>query len=63
MIGSADRVAEGPLIGQLSAGLAVLLIVAYGSAMLFSLGTHKEMFGSESHGGEGEVLGRCRWRW
>ena len=30
LISSADRVAEGPLIGQLSAGLAVLLILAYG---------------------------------
>ena len=47
--------AEGPLIGQLSAGLAVLLILAYAMAMLFSLGTHKEMFGSEGHGGEGEA--------
>ncbi len=55
VIGSADRVQEGSLMGQLSAGLAVLLIVAYGLGMLFSLGTHKEMFGSESHGGEGEV--------
>ena len=40
---------------QLSAGLAVLLIVAYGLGMLFSLGTHQEMFASEGHGGQGEV--------
>ena len=55
LISSADHVADGPLIRQLSAGLAVLLILAYGMAMLFSLGTHKEMFGSEGHGEEGEA--------
>jgi Ca2+:H+ antiporter len=55
LISSADHVVEGPLIGQLNAGLAVLLILGYGMAMLFSLGTHKEMFGSEGHGGEEEA--------
>jgi Ca2+:H+ antiporter len=39
---------------QLSVGLAVLLIAAYGLGMLFSLKTHRELFGSESHGEEGE---------
>ena len=47
---------------QLSAGLAVLLIVAYGLGCCF-VGTHKEMFGSEGHGGEGEVAWPMRWRW
>ena len=35
---------------QLSVGLAVLLIVAYGLGMLFSLKTHRELFGSAEHG-------------
>ena len=39
---------------RLSVGLAVLLITAYGLGMLFSLKTHRELFGSESHGEEKE---------
>jgi Ca2+:H+ antiporter len=39
---------------KLSLGLAVLLIVAYGLGMLFSLKTHKEVFASAEHGEEGE---------
>jgi Ca2+:H+ antiporter len=39
----------------LSVGLAVLLIVAYGLGMLFSLKTHKEVFASAEHGEEGEA--------
>ncbi len=35
---------------KLSAGLAVLLITAYGLGLLFSLKTHKELFASEDHG-------------
>ena len=35
---------------KLSLGLAVLLIVAYGLSMLFSLKTHRELFASASHG-------------
>jgi Ca2+:H+ antiporter len=38
---------------KLSVGLAVLLIVAYGLGMLFSLKTHKELFTSAEHGEEG----------
>jgi Ca2+:H+ antiporter len=34
---------------QLSVGLAVLLIVAYGLGMLFSLKTHRELFASAEH--------------
>jgi calcium/proton exchanger cax len=33
----------------LSLALAVLLIVAYGLGMVFSLGTHRELFASEEH--------------
>ena len=36
-------------VQKLSAGLAVLLIVAYGLGLLFSLKTHKELFASEDH--------------
>ena len=39
---------------KLSVGLAVLLLAAYGLGMLFSLKTHRELFGSEAHGEEGE---------
>jgi len=44
-----------PIIQKLSVGLAVLLIVAYGLGMLFSLKTHKEEFASAEHGEEGEA--------
>ena len=39
---------------HLSVGLALLLMVAYGLGMLFSLKTHKKYFKSEGHGEEGE---------
>src|SRR6266576_1564110 len=41
---------------RLSLGLAVLLIVAYGLGLLFSLKTHKELFATEDHGEKGEAL-------
>ena len=44
-----------PIMQKLSVGLAVLLIVAYGLGMLFSLKTHKEEFASGEHGEEGEA--------
>ena len=40
---------------KLSVGLAVLLILAYGLGMLFSLKTHKELFVSAGHGEQGEA--------
>jgi Ca2+:H+ antiporter len=40
---------------RLSLGLAVLLIIAYGLGLLFSLKTHKELFASEDHGEKGEA--------
>jgi Ca2+:H+ antiporter len=40
---------------SLSLGLAVLLITAYGLGMLFSLKTHREIFGGESHQEVGET--------
>ncbi len=43
--------ARGAVMAQnLSAALAILLIVAYGLSLLFSLKTHKELFASEDHG-------------
>jgi Ca2+:H+ antiporter len=45
-----------PFIQNLSVALAVLLIVGYGMGMLFSLKTHRELFGSEEHtAGDEEV--------
>src|ERR1700755_3201494 len=42
---------RGELMAQnLSAALAILLIVAYGLSLLFSLKTHKELFASEDNG-------------
>jgi Ca2+:H+ antiporter len=41
---------RGELMAQnLSAAIAILLIVAYGLSLLFSLKTHKEFFASEGH--------------
>ena len=48
--------ARGEVMAQnLSAGLAVLLIAAYGLALLFSLKTHKELFASADHGDKEEA--------
>ena len=40
---------------KLSVGLALLLIVTYGLSTLFSLGTHRESFGSVQHAEVGET--------
>jgi len=43
--------ARGEVMAQnFSAALAILLIVAYGLSLLFSLKTHKELFTNEDHG-------------
>lgn len=39
---------------QLSAGLAVLLMVTYGLSLLFSLKTHRELFAGDEHADAGE---------
>jgi Ca2+:H+ antiporter len=41
--------AAAPFTRQLSLGLSVLLISAYGLGLLFSLKTHKEFFGAAEH--------------
>jgi Ca2+:H+ antiporter len=53
-IAQADRTPEG-FTETLSLGLALLLIVAYGLGMLFSLKTHRDFFGSAVHAEAGEA--------
>jgi Ca2+:H+ antiporter len=53
-IATADTTGDSSFIQTLSVGLSLLLIVAYGLGMLFSLKTHKEFFGSAEHGEPGE---------
>ena len=50
----ADATAAATIVQRLSLGLAVLLLVAYGLGMLFSLGTHRAEFGGRAHDEEGE---------
>lgn len=45
-VGSADSEAAPEFLQQLSVGLSVLLILAYGLGLLFSLRTHRELFGA-----------------
>jgi len=51
----ADSGAGATFTRKLSVGLALLLIVAYGLGMLFSLKTHREFFASAEHAEEGET--------
>jgi Ca2+:H+ antiporter len=53
-IATADTTGDSSFIQTLSVGLSLLLMVAYGLGMLFSLKTHKEFFGSAEHGEPGE---------
>jgi len=39
-----------PVVHQLSLGLSLLLIVAYGLGLLFTLGTHRDVFAGVEHG-------------
>jgi Ca2+:H+ antiporter len=50
----ADSATAATIVQQLSLGLALLLLIAYGLGMLFSLGTHRVEFGGAAHGDEGE---------
>src|SRR5512139_1197370 len=57
LVPSSVRLAEGTaaagqFLQQVSLGLALLLIVAYGLSMLFSLKTHRELFASAEHAAE-----------
>ena len=54
-VGEADSEAGAAFTHKLSAALAVLLLVAYGLGMLFSLKTHRELFAGAEHGEAHEV--------
>ena len=54
-VAEADASSGPAVAGQLSLGLAVLLIVGYGLGLLFTLKTHREEFASAEHGEEGEA--------
>jgi Ca2+:H+ antiporter len=54
-IARADSAPMAEFTQKLSLGLAVLLIVAYGLGMLFSLRTHREFFAGAAHAEEGEA--------
>jgi Ca2+:H+ antiporter len=55
MASQTNSAAAAEFTQKLSLGLAVLLIVAYGLGLLFSLKTHKEFFASAEQGEEGEA--------
>src|SRR5687767_7664606 len=50
-----DPAPTSKFIQQISVGLSVMLIIAYALGLLFSLRTHREMFGSAEHKEEGEA--------
>jgi Ca2+:H+ antiporter len=54
-IAETQSASSAAVVQKLSLALAVLLIAGYGLALLFSLGTHREFFGSAKHGEEGEA--------
>jgi Ca2+:H+ antiporter len=54
-VSQSDSTAAAAFTQKLSVGLAVLLIVAYGLGMLFSLKTHRELFASAEHAEDGEA--------
>src|SRR6267154_5608526 len=54
-ITEADSVATSAFTETLSVGLSVLLIAAYGLGLLFSLKTHRELFGGAEHADPGEA--------
>jgi Ca2+:H+ antiporter len=54
-VSEADSAAELEFTAKLSLGLSVLLITAYGLGLLFSLKTHRELFGGAEHAEAGEA--------
>jgi Ca2+:H+ antiporter len=54
-IAAVDTPEGATFVRTLSLGLAFLLIAAYGLGMLFSLKTHRELFGTASHAEAGET--------
>jgi Ca2+:H+ antiporter len=59
-VATADSAAKAAFTQKLSLGLAVMLIVAYGLGMLFSLKTHRELFASAEHTA-GDEDGEAPW--
>jgi Ca2+:H+ antiporter len=54
-IAEADSASGAAVAQKLSLGLAVLLIVGYGLGLLFTLGTHREVFSEVEHAEPGET--------
>jgi Ca2+:H+ antiporter len=54
-LSEADSVPGSASTGTLSVSLSVLLIVAYGLGLLFSLKTHRELFGGVGHAEAGDA--------
>src|SRR5499433_2511246 len=50
-----NSVTNATFTNTLSVALALLLVVAYGLGLLFSLKTHREFFASAQHGSESEL--------
>jgi Ca2+:H+ antiporter len=50
----ADSAPKTAFVQKVSLGLSLLLMLAYGLGLLFTLKTHPEVFGSTEHGGEEE---------
>ena len=55
LVSEADSAPGAAFMELLSVGLSVLLIVAYGLGMVFSLGTHRELFASVESGEAAEA--------
>jgi len=50
VVANLDLAQGSSVTEKLSTGLAILLIVAYGLSLVFSLKTHKDLFASKGHG-------------
>ena len=59
-VAEADSATGSAFTAKLSVGVSVLLIGAYGLGLLFSLKTHRELFGSAQHGKAAEA-GEAPW--
>ncbi len=54
-VGEIGSAADAPFMADLSVGLSVLLIAAYGLGLVFSLGTHRELFASAAAVEDGDA--------
>ncbi len=54
-IAATESATKAEFSQTLSVGLSILLIVAYGLGLLFSLKTHRDVFAGTEHGEEGEA--------